>query len=228
MSDGSFDFRRFKRESKDQTCSNFPILHFSATDISLLESPFSKYLTVVCGGPPRQHATRPIYSIHSYDRFNMVKYLPERGIVIAATQKDRAAVISLAQVPNGGLALRVNWMLSLASQEQHRERPFMPLLGLAVGPIQGFESNKMFLIYRIRPTNVTASLSITDSRTQVKLTRMRKYQPGEVPAQKNQVVTKVKKARQACLGYAFRSICEYARSSICRKPWDGQLALPAP
>ncbi|KAH8695114.1 hypothetical protein BGW36DRAFT_382143 [Talaromyces proteolyticus] len=134
-SDESSEPGRFK----DRTCTDFPILHFSATDIRLLDSPFSKHPTVVCGGPLRQGFARSIYSIHSYDRFNMVKYLPEHGIVIAATQKGRAAVISLARVSNGGLALRINWMLPLASQEKYGERPLRPLLGLAVGPIQGFE-----------------------------------------------------------------------------------------
>lgn len=117
----------------------FPILHFSETDIRLLVSPFSRYPTVIARGPLRQQVPEVISSIHGYDRFNMVKYLAEFGIVVAATQKGRAAVISLTEVASASVAIRINWMLPLASQERKAERPLKGLLGLAVGPIQGFE-----------------------------------------------------------------------------------------
>ncbi|KKA25398.1 hypothetical protein T310_0576 [Rasamsonia emersonii CBS 393.64] len=120
-------------------CFNFPILHFSQTDIRLIPHPFASYPSVVCGGPLRQPFTRTILSIRSYDRFNMVKYVPEHGIVIAATQKGRAAVITLTEAPGKGLTFRINWMLPLASQEKYADRPLIPLLGIAVSPVQGFE-----------------------------------------------------------------------------------------
>jgi hypothetical protein len=119
--------------------TDFPILYFSETDIQLLENPLSQPSAVVCAGPLRQHFSHTVYTIDSFDRFNMVKYLPEDGIVIAATQKGRAAIISLGRVSGGAFTLRIHWILPLASQERHGERPLMPLLGIAVSPIQGFE-----------------------------------------------------------------------------------------
>jgi hypothetical protein len=124
--------------SSEHICSEFPILHFSETDIRLLEGPFVNHPSVVSGGPLRQQLPRTFWSLHSYDRFNMVKYLPEAGIVIAATQKGRAAVITLTQIANRNFALRINWMIPFASQEQRAERPQVGLLGLAVSPMQGF------------------------------------------------------------------------------------------
>lgn len=120
-------------------CSNFPILHFSQTDIRLIPHPFAPYPTVVYGGPLRQPFTRPILTIRAIDRFNMVKYVPELGLVIAATQKGRAAIISLTEAHNKGLALRINWVVPLESQEKYGDRPLVPLLGMAVSPVQGFE-----------------------------------------------------------------------------------------
>jgi hypothetical protein len=120
-------------------CSNFPILHFSRTDIRLIPNPFAPHPSVVYGGPLRQPFTRTIFSIRDYDRFNMVKYVPEHGLVIAATQKGRAAVISLTEAHRKGHALRINWMVPLASQEKYADRPLIPLLGIAVSPVQGFE-----------------------------------------------------------------------------------------
>ncbi|KAL3711035.1 hypothetical protein TMatcc_004832 [Talaromyces marneffei ATCC 18224] len=125
--------------SSKHICSEFPILHFSETDIRLLEGPFVDHPSVVSGGPLRQQLPPTFWSLESYDRFNMVKYLPEAGIVIAATQKGRAAVITLTQVANRNYALRINWMIPFASQEQRAERPLAGLLGLAVSPMQGFE-----------------------------------------------------------------------------------------
>lgn len=125
--------------SSEKICSEFPILHFSETDIRLLEGPFVNHPSVISGGPLRQQLPRTFWSLHSYDRFNMVKYLPEAGIVIAATQKGRAAVITLTQVARRNYALRINWMIPFASQEKRAERPQVGLLGLAVSPMQGFE-----------------------------------------------------------------------------------------
>lgn len=121
-------------------CTKFPILHFSETDIRLLESPLADHPTVIAGGPLRQQLPRMFYSLDTYDRFNMVKYLTEAGIVVAATQKGRVAIISLTQVADQNIALRIHWMLPLASQEQCGSRPVCGLLGLAVSPIQGFEN----------------------------------------------------------------------------------------
>ncbi|GIC88590.1 uncharacterized protein Aud_004985 [Aspergillus udagawae] len=117
----------------------FPILHFSQTDIRLLPHPLAPQPSVVCGAPLRQPFTRPIVSIRACDRFNMVKCIPEHGIVVAASQKGRAAVIALTQSEETGLSFRVDWIVPFESQEKFGERPLVPLLGMSVSPIQGFE-----------------------------------------------------------------------------------------
>ncbi|KAF4239634.1 hypothetical protein CNMCM6457_008554 [Aspergillus fumigatiaffinis] len=117
----------------------FPILHFSQTDIRLLPHPLAPQPSVVCGAPLRQAFTRPIVSIRACDRFNMVKSIPEHGIVVAASQKGRAAVIALTQSEETGLSFRVDWIVPFESQEKFGERPLVPLLGMSVSPIQGFE-----------------------------------------------------------------------------------------
>lgn len=121
------------------TCFDFPILHFSQTDIRLFPGPSSLSPTVVCGNPLWQPFTHPILTIRACDRFNMVKYVPEHGIVVAATQKGRAAIIALTEAQNKGLAFKISWIVPLESQEKYGERPLVPLLGMAVGPVQGFE-----------------------------------------------------------------------------------------
>ncbi|KAL4976484.1 hypothetical protein BDW66DRAFT_159669 [Aspergillus desertorum] len=118
---------------------DFPILHFSHTNICLIPHPFFLNASVVCGAPLLQRFTQPIVSIRGFDRFNMVKYVPEHGIVVAASQKGRAAIIALTESPTTGRAFRVDWIVPLESQEKYGERPLFPLLGISVAPMQGFE-----------------------------------------------------------------------------------------
>ncbi|KAL2871351.1 uncharacterized protein BJX67DRAFT_342048 [Aspergillus lucknowensis] len=119
--------------------SDFPILHFSHTDIRLIPHPFASNPSVVCGHPLRQPFTHPIASIRGFDRFNMVKYVPEHGIIVAASQKGRAVVITLTESKAFGRSFRVDWIVPQESQEKYGERPLVPLLGMAVSPMQGFE-----------------------------------------------------------------------------------------
>ncbi|KAL4779985.1 hypothetical protein BJX76DRAFT_361257 [Aspergillus varians] len=119
--------------------ADFPILHFSHTDIHLIPHPFAMASSVTCGGPLSQRFTHPIASIRGFDRFNMVKYIPEHGIVIAASQKGRAAIIALTESRATGRSFRVDWIVPHESQEKYGERPLVPLLGMSVSPMQGFE-----------------------------------------------------------------------------------------
>lgn len=116
----------------------FPILHFSQTDIRLINSPFANHHTVVCYSPLLQPFTHPIPSVRACDRFNMVQQIPEHGIVVAVSQKGRAAIISLTE-SDVGFSFRVDWIVPFESQEKYGERPLVPLLGMSVSPIQGFE-----------------------------------------------------------------------------------------
>ncbi|KAL4918085.1 hypothetical protein BDW62DRAFT_182330 [Aspergillus aurantiobrunneus] len=119
--------------------SNFPILHFSHTDIHLIPHPFAITSSVVCGAPLFQRFTYPVVSLRGIDRLNMVKYIPEHGIVVAVSQKGRAAIIALTESRTAGRSFRVDWIVPHESQEKYGERPLVPLLGMSVSPMQGFE-----------------------------------------------------------------------------------------
>jgi hypothetical protein len=69
----------------------------------------------------------------------MVKYIPELGLVVAASQKGRVAIISLTWQEEVGFGFRLDWIVPFHTQEQKDERPQSPLLGIAVSPMPGFE-----------------------------------------------------------------------------------------
>ncbi|KAL4927483.1 uncharacterized protein BDV17DRAFT_266342 [Aspergillus undulatus] len=119
--------------------ADFPILHFSHTDIHLIPHPFALTASVVCSAPLRQPFTQPIVHLRGSDRLNMVKYITEHGIVVAVSQKGRAAIIALTETATFGRSFRIDWILPLESQEKYGERPLVPLLGMSVSPMQGFE-----------------------------------------------------------------------------------------
>lgn len=67
---------------------------------------------------------------------NMIKYIPELGIVVVATQIGRVAIITLTWHAEIGHSFRIDWILPLDSQNVHGR---VPLLGMAVSPMPGFE-----------------------------------------------------------------------------------------
>lgn len=140
---GSFTQGREKLEDLPSApkplCSNFPILHFSQLNIRLIPHPLAQSHSANCSAPLSQTFAVDVSANIQYERLNMVKYVPEHGLVVAATQRGRAAIISLAEVPNKGRVFRINWIVPLRSQEKYGERPLVPLLGIAVGPVQGCE-----------------------------------------------------------------------------------------
>lgn len=76
------------------------------------------------------------------DRMNMIKYIPELGIVVAASQKGRVAIITLTWQEEIGHSFRVDWILPFSSQDQGLVYPRdqrVPLMGMAVSPMPGFE-----------------------------------------------------------------------------------------
>lgn len=116
--------------------SDFPILHFSETHIRLIPGPFASGPSVIFRGALSQVITHSPPMLEACDRINMVHQIPELGIVIAASQKGRVAVISLTEVPGKGKMFRIERILPLESQEARRLRPLVPLLGIAVGPVE--------------------------------------------------------------------------------------------
>ncbi|KAF2146064.1 uncharacterized protein K452DRAFT_355533 [Aplosporella prunicola CBS 121167] len=90
------------------------------------------------------------------DRINLFAQIPELGLVIVASAKGRAAIMSLTQCPENPsrtrnsefverssserwyiCGCRVDHIVPFKHQEQARQRPETALVGVAVGPIQG-------------------------------------------------------------------------------------------
>ena len=116
-----------------------PILHCTAAHVRLFANISSSSAHVFCGQMFSQETPFPLNSHFKHlERMNMIHQIPELGLVIIGTQIGRCAVCTLTrQQEDGEVGLRVDWVLPFDKQEQTGERPVMPLLGLAVGPIQG-------------------------------------------------------------------------------------------
>lgn len=142
-----------------------PVLHASIRNIYLLQpsnqrvSSGTPFLPPMSGmaTPLKQSIQAEYRGLNMFDRLSMHAYIPTLGVVIIASQKGRAIVLSLARVsqsttypddvdPTVGAktnyTLRAECVLPLESQEREGHRPFSPLHGIAVGPIQGTEHLK--------------------------------------------------------------------------------------
>ena len=142
-----------------------PILHTSIRNVYLLQpskqrlsadQPFMPPL-VGMAAPLKQGIQIEARGLNMFDRLSMHAYIPDLGVVVLASQKGRAIVFSLARVPQSmeypeGIdpslgqktvyTLRAECILPFESQEKAGQRPFSPLHGIAVGPIQGTENGK--------------------------------------------------------------------------------------
>ncbi|KAJ5757406.1 uncharacterized protein N7511_006100 [Penicillium nucicola] len=117
----------------------FPILHFSERDICLAPYPLDTEFQTLCKGPLWQRSYMNEEINGACDRFNMVKYIPELGIVAAASQKGRVAIITITWQEEIGTSFRLDWIVPSFTQEMADERPIVPLLGIAVSPMPGFD-----------------------------------------------------------------------------------------
>ncbi|KAK5109252.1 hypothetical protein LTR62_007234 [Meristemomyces frigidus] len=140
-----------------------PILHASVKNVYLLQ-PSNQRLVPGSFAPPmvgmanplRQAVQRQFGYLHLLDRMNMHAYIPSLGVVVLASQKGRAVVLSLTKLPRDArlpaemeegthrrrtttYAMRISAILPFTHQEVKNQRPFQPLHGIAAGPIQGTE-----------------------------------------------------------------------------------------
>ncbi|KAI6800664.1 hypothetical protein KC360_g4449 [Hortaea werneckii] len=149
-----------------------PILHASVKNVYLLQpsppttsssnrrtsgpdqaaNPFTPPM-VGLANPLRQSIQNHFGYLNMYDRLNMHAYIPTLGIIILASQKGRALVLSLTKLPKGSstsyppemrdqrrktvYAMRVECILPFERQEKDGARPFAPLHGIAAAPVQG-------------------------------------------------------------------------------------------
>ena len=115
----------------------FSIFHTSETEIYFFQDPLAK-ATVTMMDPLNQKLPPNMGWLSRFDRMNMVTQIPELGIVIAASPVGRVALFTMTRTKGAKLcASRLDWILPFYSQEKQGLRPRAPLLGIAVGPIQG-------------------------------------------------------------------------------------------
>ncbi|KGO68159.1 Ribonucleotide reductase, transcriptional regulator CRT10 [Penicillium italicum] len=115
----------------------FPVLHFSGDNITLDPYPLDNGLRTLCRSPLESMVGDTMFS--SCDRLNLVKYLPELGMVIAASQAGGVAIITLTWQEEIGHTFRLDWLLPFPNQDRDDESPTPPLMGIAAGPMPGFE-----------------------------------------------------------------------------------------
>ena len=118
----------------------FRILHTDEVDITLFNT---KYDRVTCEHvlwqttPPRRSR------FMTFDRLNMIHQIPSLGIVAIASQVGRVALLTMTKMKKqidgmpSLLGFRAEHILPFKSQEDRGERPEVPLLGMAIGPLQG-------------------------------------------------------------------------------------------
>lgn len=120
----------------------FRLLQTSEFDITLFHT---KHISgsVTCANVLHQIVPPRLYSLVNFDRMNMIHQIPSLGIVVIASQVGRVALLTMTKLnsPSEGkpslLGFRVEHILPFQSQEHRGERPEAPLLGMAVGPVQG-------------------------------------------------------------------------------------------
>lgn len=115
----------------------FPILHFSGNRITLNPYPLDHGCQSFCHDPLELLVGDTIFP--SCDRLNLVKYLPELGIVIAASQAGGVAIITLTWQEEIGHSFRLDWLLPFINQDRDDRSPPSPIMGIAASPMPGFE-----------------------------------------------------------------------------------------
>ncbi|KAJ5933023.1 hypothetical protein N7516_007512 [Penicillium verrucosum] len=115
----------------------FPILHFSGNRITLNPYPLDHGCQSFCHDPLELLVGDTIFP--SCDRLNLVKYLPELGIVIAASQAGGVAIITLTWQEEIGHSFRLDWLLPFINQDRDDKSPPSPIMGIAASPMPGFE-----------------------------------------------------------------------------------------
>ena len=116
----------------------FSIIQTSASDIIFRSSALPT--SILLRHPLRQNIPPSLHSLIHFDRLNMITQVPELGLVLVASQIGRVALLTLTRMRGTKhLAFRLDCILPSKGQEARGERPMVPLLGMAVGPIQGRE-----------------------------------------------------------------------------------------
>lgn len=95
--------------------------------------------TVLCEQALHQHFPPHLLNLSHFERLNMVLQIPELGIIAVANQVGRVALLTMTKnTMNDQWGFRVEWHLPFRTQEIDGLRPDLALLGMAIGPVQGY------------------------------------------------------------------------------------------
>lgn len=117
----------------------FPILHTSEINVRLLSNLYNGARTI-CRNVLAQQPPPYGMSLGNFERLNMVMQIPELSMVAVGCQTGRVALFTLtrdAEQPEA--TMRLEAIVPFRRQEEAGMRPVQPLLGMALGPIQGRE-----------------------------------------------------------------------------------------
>jgi hypothetical protein len=123
------------------------ILRTYNQDIELLPPDYPNTLRTFFRGIVRQQLGNLRDQLRHFDRLNMLAVIPELSLVIATSQIGRAALITLTRLgddfPSAGpvVMFRLDLILPLKIHED-KNRPYVPLAGMAVAPLQASEAVK--------------------------------------------------------------------------------------
>ncbi|KAH7364436.1 hypothetical protein BKA65DRAFT_572822 [Rhexocercosporidium sp. MPI-PUGE-AT-0058] len=123
------------------------VIRTSAHDIELIP-PDTNMLSTICRNFLRQDLPRQNTQefLDRFDRLNMFAVIPELSLLVVASQKGRVSLFTLTRLEDdfckvGPVVMfRHDHILPLTGHEKE-SRPLVPLLGMAVGPLQGKGKN---------------------------------------------------------------------------------------
>ncbi|KAL9067824.1 MAG: hypothetical protein Q9161_006642 [Pseudevernia consocians] len=151
------DINRFSDTTHAKTCPSFVDLPFNLLqtderDIHLFRDirfdadlkrrpPDSSHSQVLCQQALNQRMPPGFNYLSQMERLNMIAQIPELGVVVIGNQVGRVGILTMtrweAQKQSG---YKIECILPFSSEEAKGMRPRRPLMGMAVGPIQGQES----------------------------------------------------------------------------------------
>ena len=98
----------------------------------------SDHDAVCCRDALSQNIPPGMTLLRRIERLNMTQQIPELGILVVGNQAGRVGLFQLTYRPDEQrYGFKIETILPLLTQEKHGMRPEAPLLGMAVGPMQG-------------------------------------------------------------------------------------------
>ena len=148
---------QFSDTTHAKTCPSFTDLPFNllqtdVKDIHLFRDirfdadlkrrpPDSSHSQVLCQQALNQRMPPGFHYLSQMERLNMIAQIPELGVVVIGNQVGRVGILTMtrweAQKQSG---YKIECILPFSSEESGGMRPRKPLMGMAVGPVQGHET----------------------------------------------------------------------------------------